>query len=110
VRTKIRKGDIVVVVNGREKDRGKRGEVIKVLPDEHRVVVQGLNLRKKHQRQQQTGGRRGLSPGIIEFEAPMDISNVMLICRSCNKPTRIAIQRDGDKVQRMCKKCNAVFD
>jgi large subunit ribosomal protein L24 len=110
VRTRIRKGDLVVVISGREDDRGRRGEVIRVMPDEHRLVVQGVNLRKKHQRQAQTGGRRGLSPGIIEFEAPVDVSNVMIVCRSCNKPTRIGIHRDGEKVQRMCKKCKALFD
>jgi large subunit ribosomal protein L24 len=110
VKTKIRRGDTVEVISGREQDRGKRGEVIKVIPDLHRVVVQGVNLHKKHQRQVQTQGRRALSPGIIEFEAPMDISNVMLVCPSCKKPTRVSIQREGETVQRMCKECKALFD
>lgn len=110
MKTKIRKGDTVEVISGRDHDKGKRGEVIRVLPDEHRVVVQGINLHKKHQRQVQTQGRRALSPGIIEFEAPMDISNVMLVCPSCKKPTRVAIKREGENAQRMCKECQALFD
>jgi large subunit ribosomal protein L24 len=110
VKTKIRKGDTVEIISGREKDKGKRGEVIRVLPDEHRIVVQGINLRKKHQKQVQTQGRRSLSPGIIEFEAPMDVSNVMLVCPSCKKTTRVGIQRDGETAQRMCKECKALFD
>lgn len=110
MKVKIRKGDTVEVISGREVDKGRRGEVIKVLPDEHRVVVQGVNLRKKHQRQVQTQGRRNLNPGIIEFEAPMDISNVMLVCPKCNEPTRVGIQRDDDSAQRVCKNCKAVID
>jgi large subunit ribosomal protein L24 len=112
VKSKIRKGDTVVVISGREQDRDRRGEVIRVLPDEHRVVVQGINLHKKHQRQVQTGGRRNLNPGIIEFEAPIDISNVMLICPVCKNPTRVGIQRDAESVQRKCKnkECNGLFD
>jgi len=64
----------------------------------------------KHQRQVQTQGRRSLSPGIIEFEAPMDISNVMLVCPACKKTTRVGVKREGETVQRVCKECNALFD
>jgi large subunit ribosomal protein L24 len=110
VKTKIRKGDTVEVITGREQDKGRRGEVIRVLPEEHRVVVQGINIRKKHQRQVQTQGRRALSPGIIEFEAAMDISNIMLVCPACKKPTRVGIKREGETVQRVCKQCTALFD
>jgi len=110
VKTKIHKGDTVEVISGREQDKGKRGEVIRVLPEEHRVVVQGINIRKKHQRQVQTQGRRSLSPGIIEFEAPLDISNVMLVCPSCKKLTRVGLKREADNVQRVCKECQAQFD
>ncbi len=106
---KIRKGDTVEVISGRFEDKGKRGEVIKVLPKENRLVVQGVNLRKKHQREVQTQGRT-MSPGMIEFEAPISISNVMLICPVCHQPSRVGIQRDGDEVQRVCKKCDAQFD
>jgi large subunit ribosomal protein L24 len=111
VEIKIRKGDTVEVISGSEEDKGKRGEVIKVLPKDRRVVVQGANMRKKHQRQVQTQGRRNLSPGIIEFEGPMDISNVMLVCPKCDEPTRVGVQRDENGVaQRVCKNCGAVID
>lgn len=109
MKSKIRKGDTVEVISGRRDDKGKRGEVIRVIPEEHRVVVQGVNIRRKHQRQVQTQGRT-MNPGIIEFEAPVDISNVMLVCPKCNEASRVGIQRDGDEVQRLCKNCGALFD
>lgn len=109
VKVKIRKGDLVEVIRGRFEDKGKRGEVIRVLPKEGRVVVQGVNMRKKHQRQIQAQGRT-LSPGIIEFEGPISISNVMLVCPVCNQRTRVGIHRTEDSVQRVCKKCHAEFD
>jgi large subunit ribosomal protein L24 len=109
VKVKIRKGDTVEVISGRLEDNGKRGEVIKVLPDEGRVVVQGVNLRKKHKRQMETQGRT-INPGIVEFEAPLHISNVMLVCPKCNTAVRVAIQRDADKAGRVCKNCQAIID
>ncbi len=108
MKVKIRKGDTVEIISGRFVDKGKRGEVIKVLPDDRRVVVQGVNIRKKHQRQTQSKGRT-LNPGVIEFEAPVDISNVMLVCPKCDEPTRISIQRDGEEVRRICKKCGGLL-
>ena len=108
MKLKIRKGDTVEIISGRLDDKGKRGQVIKVLPEERRVVVQGVNIRKKHQRQTQSQGRT-LNPGVIEFEAPVDISNVMLVCPKCDETTRVAIQRDGEEVRRMCKKCGALL-
>ena len=110
MKVKIRKGDTVEVISGRLEDKGKRGEVIKVLPDEARVVVQGVNLRKKHQRQVQTQGRT-LNPGIIEFEAPISISNVMLVCPTCKEPTRVGVVRTESGMQRVCKRkdCHAQF-
>jgi large subunit ribosomal protein L24 len=109
VKLKIRKGDTVEVISGRMEDKGKRGEVIRVLPDEMRVVVQGVNVRKKHQRQVQTRGRT-MSPGIVEFEAPISLANVMLVCPKCRKPTRVGIHREGEEAQRECKKCHSLFD
>ncbi len=109
MKVKIRKGDKVQVISGRLEDKGKTGEVIRVLPEETRVVVQGINIHKKHQRQVQTQGRT-MNPGIIEFEAPISISNVMLMCPSCGEPTRVTVIRKDDSVQRMCKKCKAQFD
>ena len=109
MKVKIRKGDTVEVISGREGDKGKRGEVIKVIPSENRVVVQGVNIRKKHQRQVQTQGRT-LSPGIIEFEAPVSISNVMLVCPKCDEPSRVGIQREEGEARRVCKNCGEVID
>jgi large subunit ribosomal protein L24 len=106
---KIRKGDLVEVINGRLEDKGKRGEVIRVSPKSDRVVVQGVNMRKKHQRQVQTQGR-SLSPGIIEFEGSIHISNVMLVCPKCSEPTRVGLQRDGDASVRVCKHCHQLID
>ncbi len=109
MKTKIRKGDTVEVISGRDEDKGKRGEVIKVLPKENRVVIQRINVRKKHQSQYQTQGRT-LNPGIVEFEAPLHLSNVMLVCSSCNEPTRVGIQREAGEVHRVCKRCGALND
>lgn len=105
MRIKIRKGDMVELISGRLEEKGKRGEVIKVLPAESRVVVQGINVRTKHQRQQQVQGRT-LAPGKVRFEAPVSIANVMLVCPKCNKATRVEIQRQDGKAIRICKHCN----
>jgi len=106
---KIRKGDEVEVISGRWEDKGKRGQVIRVLPKEARVIVQGVNLRKKHQSQVQTQGRT-LTPGIIEFEGSIDVSNVMLVCPKCDEPTRVGIQREDGQAIRVCKRCEALID
>jgi large subunit ribosomal protein L24 len=83
--------------------------VIKVLPDERRVVVQGVNVRTKHQKQVQTQGRT-INPGRMKFEAPLDISNVMLVCPKCSATTRVGVQRNEDGAHRVCKKCQALID
>ena len=107
---KIRKGDTIQVVTGQREDKGKRGEVIRVLPKENRIVVQGINMRKKHQRQFQAEGRT-MNPGIIEFEGSMNISNVMLVCPKCNEPTRVGIRRDENGLPyRYCRKCEKDID
>ncbi len=105
---KIKKGDMVEVITGR--DKGRRGEVVRVLPKKARVVVQGVNRRKRHRKSYQAGGRT-LEGGIIEFEAPIHISNVMLICPKCGQRTRVGIRRDEDGTRhRVCKKCGADID
>jgi len=97
MKRKIKKGDRVVVISG--KDKGTMGEVIRVLPDEGRVIVQGVNIRIKHQAQTQSGGRT-VPAGMIEFEAPIDISNVMLVDPKNQKPTRVRIERkDGNPIR-----------
>jgi len=107
---KIHKGDTVEVITGRLEDKGKRGEVIRVIPDENRVVVQGVNIRTKHQRQVQSQGRT-ISPGKVRFEGSIDISNVMLVCPKCGKTTRVGFSRSEEgKSVRVCKKCEAIID
>ena len=109
MKNKIRKGDTVEIISGRFEDKGRRGEVINVLPKVDRVVVQGANLRTKHQAQVQSQGRT-INPGLIKFEGPMHISNVMLVCPKCDQPTRVAVQRDEDGAHRVCKKCQAIIE
>lgn len=109
MKAKIRKGDTVEVISGRLEDKGKRGEVINVLPDADRVVVQGINIRTKHQRQVQTHGRT-ISPGKIKFEGSVHVSNVMLVCPKFNLPTRVHVQRDETGAHRVCKQCQAMID
>lgn len=106
---KMKKGDTVEVISGRMDDKGKRGEIIKVDPKDKTVVVQGINMRTKHQRQVQSQGRT-VKPGKVKFEAPVDISNIMLVCPKCGKPTRVALQRVDDKTLRVCKHCNEQID
>jgi len=99
MKMKIRKGDRVMVKRGGEDDKGKIGEVIRVLPSLNRIVVQGVNLQKKHQKQTQSKGKQ-IPSGIIEFEAPISASNVMLIDPKDNQPTKIRLERkDGVSVR-----------
>lgn len=104
---KIRRGDQVQIVSGR--DKGSQGEVLRVIPKASAVIVQGVNLRKKHQRQVQAGGRT-MNPGVIQFEAPVHVSNIMLVCPKCKELTRVGYRRTEDSVERFCKKCEAVID
>ncbi len=110
MRVKIHKGDTVEIISGRLEDKGKRGEVINVLTDKGRVVVQGVNIRTKHQRQVQTQAGRQINPGRIQFEGPIDISNVMLVCPKCNEAARVAIHRDEAGAHRVCKSCGQLID
>jgi large subunit ribosomal protein L24 len=110
MRVKIRKGDTVEVISGRLEDKGKRGEVINVLLENRRIVVQGVNIRTKHQKQVQTQAGRNINPGRIQFEGPIDISNVMLVCPKCGETTRVAVQRNEDGSSRVCKNCQALID
>jgi large subunit ribosomal protein L24 len=102
---KIRKNDTVLVIAG--KDRGKKGKVRKALPTKDKVIVEGVNMIKRHSRAK--GQAR--QAGIIELEAPLDISNVMLICNKCNKPARVGFRflSDGRKA-RVCRSCDEVID
>ncbi|CEP77499.1 MAG: 50S ribosomal protein L24 [Defluviitoga tunisiensis] len=102
---KIKKGDTVLVISG--KDKGKKSKVLKVLPNENKVVVDNVNIVKKHQRPTQQI-REG---GIIEQPKPIHISKVMLICPNCEKQTRIGFKflENGTKV-RYCKKCGEIVE
>ncbi len=102
---KIRRNDNVLVTTGKE--RGKQGQVREVLTEKQRVIIQGINLIKRHQRQ-----RSETSPGgIIEKEAPIHVSNVKVICPACQKPTRVGfrVRSDGAKV-RVCRSCQQDVD
>ena len=110
MKVKIRKGDTVEVISGRLEDKGKRGEVINVLLDDRRVVVQGVNVRTKHQKQVQTRAGRQMNPGRIQFEGPIHISNVMLVCPKCGEPARVSVRRDEEGAHRVCKNCEATID
>ena len=110
MRVKIKKGDTVEIISGKLEDKGKRGEVINILPTARRIVVQGVNIHTKHQKQVQTQAGRNINPGRIKFEAPFDISNVMLVCPKCSEAVRISVQRDDAGAHRVCKNCESVID
>ena len=100
----VRKNDTVIVVSG--KDKGKTGEVLKAYPKTGKVLVQGVNIVKKHQK----ANRTQAESAIIEREAAINSSKVMLYCTKCKQPTRISnkLLEDGSKV-RVCKKCGETF-
>ena len=97
---KIKKNDIVQIIKG--KDKGKKGKVINVIEGGKRAIVEGLNLAKKHKRQS-SQDQKG---GIISIEMPLAISNLMVFCKNCSKPSRmgVVILKDGTK-SRFCKAC-----
>ncbi|MEJ2698065.1 MAG: 50S ribosomal protein L24 [Desulfuromonadales bacterium] len=101
----VKKDDMVMIIAG--KDKGKSGKVLKVFPAKGRVVVENLNVVKRHSRPTRTNAQGG----IVEKEAPIDASNLQLLCGSCNKPIRTGIRflEDGSKA-RYCKKCNEIVD
>lgn len=96
----IRTGDKVQVIAG--KDKGKEGKVLATLPHKQRVVVERVNMVKKATRPTQ----RNPKGGILEIEAPLHVSNVMLVCPKCSQPTRIGRKREDGALVRVCKKCS----
>ncbi len=102
---KIKKGDDVIVTTG--KDRGKRGRVLKVLPTKNRVIVEGVNMIKRHTK---PNPGKNIKGGIVEREASVHASNVQLVCPECGKVTRIGHRVDGDRKVRICRKCEGVVD
>ena len=106
----IKKDDMVRVITG--KDRGKEGRVVRVQPDRGRVMVDGVALAKKHMRasgKRSTGGQQLQQGGIIDAEMFVDISNVQIVCKTCDKPTRVAHRIDGDVKLRICRRCESVL-
>lgn len=100
----IKKGDTVQVMTG--KDAGKKGKVIRTLPKAGKVVVEGLNRVKRHQKPSRTVPQGG----IINIEAPLNVSNVMLVCSKCNRPTRVGKAFLETEKARQCKKCGEIID
>ncbi|HHY61452.1 MAG: 50S ribosomal protein L24 [Bacillota bacterium] len=102
---KVKKGDTVMVLQG--KDAGRRGKVLRVLPREQKVIVENLNIVKRHTRPS-TANPQG---GIIDKPAPMALGRVMVVCGKCNKPTRVGMELgESGKPMRVCKKCGAKLD
>ena len=101
----VRKNDTVAVTTG--KDSGKRGRVLKVLRDKNRVIVEGVNVIKRHTR---PNPQRNVKGGIVEREGAVHASNVRLVCPECGKMTRIGHKMQGDRKVRICRKCEGVVD
>ncbi len=106
LQTPVRKNDTVLVVGG--KDRGKRGRVLRVIPDRNRVLVEGVNFIKRHTR---PNPQQNIKGGVVEREASLHASNVQIVCPECGAATRIGRQLldDGRKV-RVCRKCDGAVD
>jgi large subunit ribosomal protein L24 len=100
---KVKRGDTVLIISG--DDRGRKGKVIKVVPKKEVILVEGINIQKKHQRPRKEGEKGQ----IIEKPGPVHVSNVKLICPKCGKATRVGFKIIGDKKYRFCKKCNQEF-
>jgi large subunit ribosomal protein L24 len=103
-------GDPVIVIAG--KDKGKQGEILRTLPTSGKLVVQGINIKKRHVKAgQRAGSNQAMQGGIVDFEAPVERSNVMLVCPSCGRPTRIrrAVLETGEKVIQ-CLHCGEPYE
>ena len=100
LQTPIRRNDTVVITTG--KDSGKRGRVLKVLPVKNRLIVEGINIIKRHTR---PNPQRNVKGGIVEQPMAMDVSKVMLVCPHCGRPTRVAHRSDDGDKERVCKRC-----
>ena len=97
---KIHKGDQVLIISG--KDRGRKGKVLEAYPKEKRLVVEGINMRKKHIRPKKSGEKGQ----IVQSPGRLHVSNVKLICKNCGKPTRVGFKVEKGKKNRVCKKCS----
>ena len=100
---KVKKGDTVQVLSGN--DKGKKGEVLEVIPKDSKVVVKGVNVRKKHIKPR----KQGDEGGILSIECAINSSKVNVVCPKCGKSTRVEYKIENDKKVRICKKCGAVI-
>lgn len=100
---KFKKNDEVIITSG--KDRGKKGKIEKIISEDSKVLLPGLNLYKRHlkKRNEQNPG------GIIDIARPVDIANIAVICPKCSKPTRVGFKIQGDKKFRVCRKCDSII-
>lgn len=96
---KIKKNDQIIVISG--KDKGKKAKVLQVFPDKAKVLLEGLNLRKKHVKPKKSGEKGEM----VQVPVPMDVSNVKLVCSKCGQPARVGYKLIEKKKFRMCKKC-----
>ena len=101
---KVKKNDTVLVITG--KDAGKTAKVLVALPKDNKVVVDGINVQKKHKKARSA---QEVS-SIVNQSGPIDASNVMVVCPTCEKATRVSYKIEGDKKVRVCKKCGAILD
>jgi large subunit ribosomal protein L24 len=105
LQTPVRKNDTVIVTTG--KDRGKQGRVLKVLPDRNRVIIEGVNIIKRHTR---PNPQRNIKGGIVELEGALHARIVQLVCAECGKMTRVGHRVDVDRKVRICRLCVGVID
>ena len=102
----LKKNDMVLVITGR--DRGKRGRVLRVVPEKRRVIVEGVNFIHRHTK---PNPQKNIKGGIVQREAPVDASNVQIVCPECGARTRVGYKREpGAKAVRFCRKCQGVLD
>jgi len=107
-KARIKKGDMIVVIAGKDRDLAQPRRVLEVLPKANRVLVEGAGVIKRHTR---PNPQKNIKGGIVEREAPVHVSNLMVICPGCSEPTRIAhkIFDDGERL-RVCRKCQEILD
>lgn len=98
---KVKKGDNVLIIAG--KDKGRTGKIMKSFPKDLKVLIEGINLKKKHVRPKKEGEKGQ----VVDIPAPLDISNIKIICPKCGKATRIGYSIEGDNKNRICKKCKS---
>ena len=100
---KLKKGDSVLIIAG--KDKGRTAKILRALPKELKVLVDGINLKKKHVRPKKEGEKGQ----VVAIPAPMDVSNVKLVCPKCGKATRVGYATEKDVKNRICKKCKQII-